>query len=195
MRAVPEHRDGLPGPPSSGHLLVTAAGRFGAIARTSAIAEGTLVKPLAETPARSLGAAGLGRRLARARMAGRVRSGPDSRSRCPLEATNRRDSPARLGELEATEATIDLAREASAPATRIGREVLEYERSATEEAPSDPDANQEVASTASEMLHTVGEQVNAGVRPISGSARHAFSFLLGPPSDHAPATPNAQESF
>ncbi len=84
----------------------------------------------------------------------------------------------------ATEATIDLAREASAPAARIGREVLEYEEAAATPGPERADAAGEVAATASEMLHTVGERVNAGVRPISGSARHAFSFLLGPAPDH-----------
>lgn len=94
---------------------------------------------------------------------------------------------------EATEATIDLAREASAPATRIGREVIEYEEAALSD-PSKPGAAEEVASTASELLQTVGEQVNAGVRPISGSARHAFSFLLGPATEHTHAAHAATRS-
>ena len=96
---------------------------------------------------------------------------------------------------EATEATIDLAREASAPAARIGREVLEFEEAAVSARPSKPDAAEEVASTASEMLQTVGEQVNAGVRPISGSARHAFGFLLGPAPDPNAAHPASQNSL
>jgi hypothetical protein len=33
---------------------------------------------------------------------------------------------------------------------------------------------------AAEVLGAVGERVNEKVRPLSGSARHAFSFLLGP---------------
>ena len=42
-------------------------------------------------------------------------------------------------------------------------------------------ADDEAAATApSDLLQSVGERVNAGVRPISGSARHAFGFLLGP---------------
>lgn len=92
---------------------------------------------------------------------------------------------------EATEATIGLAREASAPATRIGREVIEYQEAEASTIASRSDAAEEVASTASEVLQTVGEQVNAGVRPISGSAWHAFTFLLGPAPDHPQAVPPA----
>jgi len=31
------------------------------------------------------------------------------------------------------------------------------------------------------VLQSVEERVSAGVRPLSGSARRAFGFLLGPP--------------
>ncbi len=81
----------------------------------------------------------------------------------------------------ATSATIDLALEASAPAARIGRDVLSLDdfHDPTPVAPrSEPDLTSAVAGvSATEMFQTVGDRV----KPISGSARHAFSFLLGPP--------------
>lgn len=84
---------------------------------------------------------------------------------------------------DATSATWDLALEASAPAARIGREVL---GSAVEPVSSESrNWLPATAETASDMLHNVGERVNEGVRPLSGSARHAFGFLLGPALDDA----------
>jgi hypothetical protein len=77
---------------------------------------------------------------------------------------------------EASSATLSLARATSAPAARIGREVLVETRLAGAAPPPlpvdlDPGA---------EVLQRVSDGVNAGVIPISGTARHAFGFLLGP---------------
>jgi hypothetical protein len=80
---------------------------------------------------------------------------------------------------QATSATIDLALKASAPAARIGRDVLNFDQSETPSVPSspEPDVGSAVAvGSAGDMLQTVGDRV----KPITGSARHAFSFLLGP---------------
>jgi hypothetical protein len=74
---------------------------------------------------------------------------------------------------DATSATLALARETSAPAARIGRHVL----SAT----NLPATDWTVALPASDtgdMIQSVGSQVEAGVRPFSGTARSAFGFLL-----------------
>lgn len=78
---------------------------------------------------------------------------------------------------EATSATLDLAREASGPTARVGRRVLVTARRPEPPWPSplDPVA-------AGGVLQTVGERVGAGVRPLSGSARRAFGFLMGPAS-------------
>jgi hypothetical protein len=82
---------------------------------------------------------------------------------------------------EATSATINLALEASAPAARIGRDVLTFEEASGSSASSEPETETGLvaAVSATDMLQTVGERV----KPISGSARHAFSFLLGPPPE------------
>ncbi|WP_435005399.1 hypothetical protein P12x_003283 [Tundrisphaera lichenicola] len=81
---------------------------------------------------------------------------------------------------DATSASIELAREASAPAARIGREVL-----SDLEAPQDESKSRSVPGgfppVPASALLSVGERLQASVRPISGSARHAFGFLLGPP--------------
>ena len=76
----------------------------------------------------------------------------------------------------ATEATLDLARETSAPAARIGRQVLATTALAE---PSGFEVPVSV-SPASDVLQSVGDHVNRGFRPLSGSARHAFGFLIGP---------------
>jgi hypothetical protein len=82
--------------------------------------------------------------------------------------------PIELAFEEATSATIDLALEASAPAARIGRDVLSFEEPVARENPSAADPS---TISATDVLQTMSERV----KPISGSARHAFSFLLGPP--------------
>ena len=101
----------------------------------------------------------------------------------------------------ASAATWDLAVETSAPAARIGREILEVstfrgappeiEFENTDEADSDvpledkPEDKLALTSTdpRTNVLQTVGERFNAGVRPLSGTARHAFGFLLGTPEN------------
>jgi predicted anti-sigma-YlaC factor YlaD len=87
---------------------------------------------------------------------------------------------------DATSATWALAEAASAPAARLGRDVI---AAAVPEAPSVSPWTDPVGP-ATNVLEQVGGQVNAGIRPLSGSAQHAFGFLLGPtpgdttPSDH-----------
>jgi anti-sigma factor RsiW len=87
------------------------------------------------------------------------------------------------GLAEATLATIDLARATSAPAARLGRQVL------TSVAPGEGPALMlpTALEPPADVLQSVGEGVNQGVRPLSGSARHAFGFLLGPAVKPRPA--------
>lgn len=80
----------------------------------------------------------------------------------------------------ATSATLDLAREASAPAARVGRQVLVAAE--LPETRSMFGYSDSVLPTAA-LWQTVGDRVNAGAGPLGGSARHAFGFLLGPNSD------------
>jgi hypothetical protein len=82
---------------------------------------------------------------------------------------------------EATAATWDLARASSAPAARVGLEVLDAsELSQTAGAFSLPLTGEEGPVSATAVLEDMGERVNEGVSPLSGTARHAFGFLLGP---------------
>jgi hypothetical protein len=102
---------------------------------------------------------------------------------------------------DATDATWDLARLASEPAARISRQVLEAatspERPQISEAGSAkgaapdsvtalslgalaPDSAAAVAS-----LQQVGDHLASGVKPLSTTARQAFSFLLVPARDKA----------
>ena len=81
---------------------------------------------------------------------------------------------------EATSAGWDLARHASAPAARIGRQVFD---SASVRLPSATFSRPVQVRPVSGVLQSVEERVNAGVRPLSGSARRAFGFLLGTPPD------------
>lgn len=107
---------------------------------------------------------------------------------------------------DATSATWDLARSASEPAARISREVLDVtvqaagvtaagsvDGSAAPRAESDEElVSLSVAlrsldplgadsEDGSGVLRLVGDQLSAGVRPLSSTARHAFGFLLGSP--------------
>jgi hypothetical protein len=103
---------------------------------------------------------------------------------------------------EATSATWDLARSASEPAARIGRDVLEGGRPAGDRPDRRPvDSGEGLAglslsfpslhplksdaTAASAVFQEVGDRVSAGVEPISDTARHAFGFLLGPPRPRA----------
>lgn len=93
---------------------------------------------------------------------------------------------------DATSATLGLAMEASAPAARAF--------GAAERLSVGPDSLSLPASvlpaSAAALWQGVGLRVNEGVRPISGSARSAFGFLIPPPSargdrpDGAPALPS-----
>jgi hypothetical protein len=88
---------------------------------------------------------------------------------------------------DATSATLALAREASAPAARVGREVL-----AEADLPSSTPAFGLPEGVVPAVFQGVGARVNAGVRPLSGTARSAFGFLIGTPDGvnrAAPATP------
>jgi hypothetical protein len=90
-----------------------------------------------------------------------------------------RRSPARSGQpralnlalVEATSATLALARNTSMSAARLGGEVLD---AAT--VPPLPLPDPVVPSA--EALQHLGDRIVSGVQPLSGSARHAFGFLL-----------------
>jgi hypothetical protein len=98
---------------------------------------------------------------------------------------------------DATAATWELARSASEPTARISREMLdvatdreaELTRGRSSATPSSPAISvtmpslSELApdpSSTSAMLQEVSDRLASGVRPLSNTARHAFSFLLGP---------------
>ena len=96
---------------------------------------------------------------------------------------------------EATEATWELARSASEPAARIGRQVLDAATSndASRPAVATSSASRESmvsvpslgalapdTAAAGALLQQVGDRLATGVRPLSETARHAFGFLLGP---------------
>jgi hypothetical protein len=91
---------------------------------------------------------------------------------------------------EATSATLDLARETSAPAARWGQDMMiagsprEFAWPVAIESPAMP----------SEILETVSRKVNSGVRPLSGSARRAFSFLIAPGPAAAGRSPAKADS-
>jgi hypothetical protein len=86
---------------------------------------------------------------------------------------------------DATSATLELARDASGPAGRLGRDVL-----ASAGLPSASPPSPEVAAVPSaQVLRSVGDRVGAGVRPLSGSALHAFGFLLPSDAAEAPEVP------
>lgn len=76
----------------------------------------------------------------------------------------------------ATTATLDLARETSAPAARIGRLVLASAGTSETDASAGLTSSQPAAASSFTVFGSVGN----GLRPLSGSARNAFGFLLGP---------------
>jgi hypothetical protein len=83
---------------------------------------------------------------------------------------------------DATSATIALARETSAPAARIGRQVMA--------SAALPQGDWPIGVPSTEprgVLESVGSQVEAGVRPLPGAARKAFGFLLPTLSSERPA--------
>lgn len=95
---------------------------------------------------------------------------------------------------EAREATIGLALEASAPASRIGRELLDFSRPETETA-AVAGPVEEIDPEPNDALSSVGERVNAGIRPLPASARHAFGFLIGQPPESAPLPPEKHDGL
>ena len=84
---------------------------------------------------------------------------------------------------DATLATIALARSAREPAARVGRELLVVVETPEDSSivPSTLDPIGAGGVEAAEVLQRVGDEVAAGVRPLSNSARHAFGFLLDTP--------------
>lgn len=100
---------------------------------------------------------------------------------------------------DATSATWDLARSASEPAARLGREVLadDDDERASRPGSAAPMTSahraeglaslsvpvpslEPLAPDAAAVLQQVGDRLSAGVRPLSSTARQAFGFLLGP---------------
>lgn len=86
-------------------------------------------------------------------------------------------SPLSLAFSEATAATLELAMETSAPAARVGRGVL----AAATVSRTRFAAPSVMPETPADGLQSLENGVTQTVRPLSGSARNAFSFLL--PSD------------
>ena len=89
---------------------------------------------------------------------------------------------------EATTMTLDLAREVSAPAARIGSEALGWhaDRPAATLTSNDRPPGGALAGPAR-------DSAEAGrVELISGSARHAFRFLIGTTADSSPEPDQAQ---
>ncbi len=81
---------------------------------------------------------------------------------------------------DAGTATWDLAREASGPAARVGRQVL----GSSDLVRATPAVALPIGlRPTAEVWRGVEDRVSAGVRPLEGSARHAFGFLLGESSD------------
>ena len=91
---------------------------------------------------------------------------------------------------DATSATLALARETSAPAARVGQDVLTASRVADLgwpfgfESPAPP----------TEMIESVSKSVNSRMKPISGSARRAFSFLIAPTTNSTAPRPDPNDS-
>lgn len=73
--------------------------------------------------------------------------------------------------VEASDATWDLAYVASAPAVRLGRHVLRGTESVR------PEADESPGEVVSEVLNQFGQEISAGVRPLSDSARRAIKYL------------------
>jgi hypothetical protein len=87
--------------------------------------------------------------------------------------------------VDVTSATLELARETSAPAGRVGRVVLASAELTTAEPPLTFEVPI-VPTSAVLQLQSVGDRVEAGVVPLSDSARQAFGFLLRAPAGNAP---------
>jgi hypothetical protein len=97
----------------------------------------------------------------------------------PVAVIPVRPEPVRLSDAlaEATSATIELALESSAPAARLGRDMLDSTRRVRP-----PSADLANPVEASEALEGAGRRLTSEVPPLSDQARRAFGFLLGPVS-------------
>lgn len=122
--------------------------------------------------------------------------GPTLRSRpprtAPAPAADRSMERGLLGGAvdDATAASWQLARLASEPAKRLGKEMIDasFQRGAGsfQEAglPSSSDfPSLDPESFSPDLLNQMGDLLAAGVRPLSTSARQAFGFLLAPTSE------------
>jgi hypothetical protein len=87
---------------------------------------------------------------------------------------------------DAASATIDLARTTSEPAARVGRRVLATSLPAELAAPAP-------LVPVADALPTLGDDVQRGVQPLSGTARRAFGFLIGPAWTEKPAKAERRE--
>jgi hypothetical protein len=104
---------------------------------------------------------------------------PETPPRIDLPALNR-------AIVEASDATWDLAYVASAPAVRLGRHVFDGTESMSPEAAESP------GEVVSEVLNRFGQEISAGVRPLSDSARRAIKYLkdvVPPPGEAIEAAP------
>lgn len=88
---------------------------------------------------------------------------------------------------DVTSATLDLARETSAPAARVGRDVLASAELSTASTDATTSLTLPLALPlgvpSSEVWQRIGDRLSAGVRPLEGSARSAFGFLRVAPDD------------
>ncbi len=101
------------------------------------------------------------------------------REPAPVAAVRASSRPLNLAFLQATEATLQLARATGEPAARVGRTVFESPEWTSNSTAFLPPISIERASGA---LLGVGQRVGEGVRPLGGSARKAFGFLVAPVS-------------
>ncbi|MDX2035383.1 MAG: hypothetical protein SFX72_01930 [Isosphaeraceae bacterium] len=85
----------------------------------------------------------------------------------------------------ASAAGIEFVQEASSPAARLGAVVFGSEQPAGPELPS---AVHVPLPDSGGMIESVGRRVGGGMKPLAGSARKAFDFLLGPVEPEAEPT-------
>jgi hypothetical protein len=120
-----------------------------------------------------------------------TRTDPPSATRRNTDADVLREALA-----DATDATWDLARSTSEPATRLGREVLEAATPGHDADGPGSSGSESVSfhltslssvlrggapsSASAALLQDLGDGLAASVRPLSSSARQAFGFLRTP---------------
>ncbi len=89
---------------------------------------------------------------------------------------------------DARAATWALAEETTAPAARVGRDLFNPGATVPSPSPAPTFSMVDPSEPAAVALRSVGEGLGAGVRPLGGSARHAFGFLV--PNLRRPAAPD-----